>query len=647
MQGFINHPKLPPEQEAIRAKCFHSSGTFVEFTKEEVEQSIPERFERMVRLYPNQTAVKTRNHQLTYDELDRAANSVARAILSARTERPQPVALVLENDAPTIAGVFGALKAGKIFAAIDPSDAWERKSFLLEDSQANLIVTNNRNLSLAKSLAHNAIKIVNIDELDTLRAHTAPRICISPDDLAYILYTSGSTGKPKGVLSNHRKVLHHAMYYTNVFRVCKDDRLCLLSSYGSAQAAMITWSALLSGAGLYSLDLKEESLARLAEWLIDEEISVMHVIVTLFRHLISTLSGPERFPKLRVIRIGGSPASKRDVELFEKHFAPGCLLVNGLSSSETGIISQIFVNSNNPVIGTTVPVGYSADDKEILLLDEGGNEIGPNTVGEIAVRSRYLAPGYWRKPELTRAKFLSDPMQGDERIYLTGDLGRRFPDGCLEYIGRKDLRVKVRGYTIETAEVETTLRDHPAITEAAVVARDDQSGDKRLVAYLVLKRKPAPGVKELQRYLMEKLPSYMVPTSFVALDRLPLAPNGTKVDYDALPAPPLSSLEASTPFGPARTPTEENLTKIWADILTLDQVGIYASFFELGGHSLLAMQIIARINDTFHVEVPLRAFFESPTIEELAQLIEILCWSRDNSRTPDESHSRADETGEV
>jgi acyl carrier protein len=348
-----------------------------------------------------------------------------------------------------------------------------------------------------------------------------------------------------------------------------------------------------------------------------------------------------------VIRIGGSPASKRDVELFEKHFAPGCLLVNGLSSSETGIISQIFVNSNNPVIGTTVPVGYSADDKEILLLDEGGNEIGPNTVGEIAVRSRYLAPGYWRKPELTRAKFLSDPMQGDERIYLTGDLGRRFPDGCLEYIGRKDLRVKVRGYTIETAEVETTLRDHPAITEAAVVARDDQSGDKRLVAYLVLKRKPAPGVKELQRYLMEKIPSYMVPTSFVALDRLPLAPNGTKVDYDALPAPPLSSLEASTPFGPARTPTEENLTKIWADILTLDQVGIYASFFELGGHSLLAMQIIARINDTFHVEVPLRAFFESPTIEELAQLIEILCWSRDNSRTPDESHSRADETGEV
>src|SRR6266498_4090409 len=316
----------------MRDSYIAPTNPFITFNKEEIEQSIPDRFEQMVSLYPDRIAVRTRKHAFTYDALNKAANRVAQAILAKRGEEQEPVALLLENDAPTVAAILGVLKAGKIFVTIDPSDARARNAFLVEDSKANLIVTDKKHLYLAKELSQNALQLVNIDEFNTSLSDETPGLSIPPGALAYILYTSGSTGQPKGVLGNHRKALHHTMTYTNAFHVCKDDRLSLLSSYGSAQATMTMWNALLSGAALYSLDLKEESLAHLAAWVMQEEISVMHVIVTIFRYLISTLTGAERFPKLRLIRIGGSPASKKDVELFEKHFSSGCLLVNGLST---------------------------------------------------------------------------------------------------------------------------------------------------------------------------------------------------------------------------------------------------------------------------------------------------------------------------
>ena len=634
-------------QEAIRAKCFHPSGSFVEFNEEEVEQSIPHRFEQIVREYPDRIAVKTRNHTLTYSALNKAANRVARAILAKRGEEQEPVAILIENDAPTVASAFGALKAGKIFVTIDPSDTHARNAFLVEDSKASLVVTNNKNIHLARELAHNAIQLVNIDELDTSLSDESPGLSIPPDAFAHIVYTSGSTGQPKGVLSDHRKALHQAMTYTNAFHVCKDDRLSLLSSYGSAQATMIMWNALLSGAALHSLDLKEESLAHLAEWLIQEEISIMHVIVTIFRHLTSTLTGAGRFPNLRLIRIGGSPASKRDVELFEQYFPSHCLLVNGLSTSEGGIISHYFIDRNTPIPGSTVPVGYPGDDKEILLLDEEGKEVGPDCVGEIGVKSRYLSRGYWGRPDLTRAKFLPDPNGGDERVYLTGDLGRLLPDGALEYIGRKDFRVKVRGYSVEIGEIEMRLLDHEGVSESAVVALDDQSGDKRLVAYFVPRRQPAPMIGELQSFLKEKLPEYMIPSAFVMLDSLPLAPNGTKVDYRALPTPGQGRPELATPFVAPRTAIEEKLAKIWAEVLGVDHVGIHDNFFELGGHSLLAMQIISQIHAAFQVEPSLRRFFEAVTVEGLAELIETVRGTRENAQPVSSDLTSENETGEL
>jgi len=280
---------LPPEQEAIRTKCFHPSGTFVEFKKEEVEQSIPDRFEEQVAKYPNRVAVKTRNHTLTYDELNRLSNRVARAILAQRENGKAPVALLLEHDASVIAAILGVLKAGKIYVPLDPSYPQARTRYILEDSQAALIMTNSRNLVLASELARNRCQVINVDEIDISLSDADLDIPISPDAFAYILYTSGSTGQPKGVIQNHRNVLYLITNFTNGLHICSDDRMTLLYSASVSGAVKDIFGALLNGAGVLPFDLKEEGVGNLATWLIQEEISIYHSVSTVFRHFLGSL----------------------------------------------------------------------------------------------------------------------------------------------------------------------------------------------------------------------------------------------------------------------------------------------------------------------------------------------------------------------
>jgi len=267
-----------------------------------------------------------------------------------------------------------------------------------------------------------------------------------------------------------------------------------------------------------------------------------------------------------------------------------------------------------------VPVGYAVEDKEVILLDEGGCEVGVGQVGEIAVKSRYLAAGYWREPELTKARFLLDPNGGDQRIYLTGDLGRMEPDGCLFHLGRRDFQVKIRGYRVEVSEVEMALLEHAAVKEVAVASREVQSGDRRLVAYFVPTGQPAAGVRELRNFLKDRLPDYMIPSAFVMLRTLPLTPNG-KVDRLALPEPEKSRPELGTPFVAPSTPVEEELSRIWAEVLSLDQVGIRDNFFDLGGHSLAAARVVSQVIKQFQLELPLQSLFQSPTVAEMAMII--------------------------
>jgi acyl carrier protein len=316
--------------------------------------------------------------------------------------------------------------------------------------------------------------------------------------------------------------------------------------------------------------------------------------------------------------LASETVTKGDIELGAKHFLSSCIFSNGLGSTETGVLLLYYIDPSAPLETDRVPIGYPLQDMEILLLGEDGQEVGLNQVGEIAVRSRYLSPGYWRRPDLTRAKFR--PEGGDARIFLTGDLGKRLEDGCFEHLGRKDFLVKVRGFRVEAGDVEEKLSGYPGIKEAAVIGRAKTSGDTRLVAYIVPTKRPGPKVNELRRFLKERLPDYMIPSAFMTLDRLPRTPAG-KLDRKALPDAGNARPDLDTPFVTPRTPVEERLAQIWAEVLSLDGVGIHDNFFDLGGHSLAATRVVSQVIKQFQLELPLQSLFQSPTVAEMAVLI--------------------------
>jgi amino acid adenylation domain-containing protein len=597
------------------------TNAFIWFAKEETEQSIPQRFEQQVRRYPDRPAVKTKSHQLTYADLNNIANRVARVLLAQRGEGPESIALLLEHDALMIGAILGVLKAGKVYVPLDPTFPHARNAYILEDSQAGLIITNTENRSLADSLSDNRHPLIDIDALDPTLSDNNVNLSISADNLCNIIYTSGSTGQPKGVVQNHRNLLNVAMRYTNGLRIGAEDRLTLLQSYSVAGSVSNMLGALLNGASLFPYNVKDEGLIGLADLLIEEEITVYHSVPTVFRQFANTLTGEYSFPKLRLVRLGGEPVHPEDVQLYKEHFSSNSSFVNSYGASEAASALRYCVDKETEISGATVPVGYPLGDVKILLFDEDGKAVGFDQVGEIAIKSRSISPGYWHRPDLTLATFKTDPQDGRERIYRTGDLGYMQPDGCLVVTGRNDFRVKIRGFRIEVAEIELALRGLTKVKEAAVVAHEDQYDEKQLVAYVVPEPEQAPTTGELRGFLKDKLPDYMVPSAFVVLETLPLTPNG-KLDRLALPAPSLARLELDTNFVAPRTPVEEQLVEIWEEVLGLDRVGVHDDFFELGGHSLLATRVLSRVRGALRAELRLRYLFEAPTVAGLAERIE-------------------------
>jgi aryl carrier-like protein len=321
---------------------------------------------------------------------------------------------------------------------------------------------------------------------------------------------------------------------------------------------------------------------------------------------------------LRLIHLGGEPVTAKDVELYKKYFSPTCVLLHHLGSNETGTIAYSFIDKKTPIHGNTAPAGRSPDGSQILVLDEDGNDLGFNRIGEIAVQSGYLAVGYWRKPELTRAAFL--PAAGDERIYRTGDLGLLRPDGSLEHYGRKDFQVKIRGQRVEVVEIDMALSKHGAVKEAVTLACEDAHGDKCLVSYLVLESGRGVTSKELRTFLQQRLPDYMVPSSIVFLDAIPLNANG-KLDRRALPAPALDKDDEAPRHVLPKDRVEHGLVEIWKNLLGVHTVGIHDNFFDIGGHSLLLIQLHAQLQAAFAVDIPMIELFRSPTISAQAEYL--------------------------
>ena len=580
------------------------------------DQSIPDCFEEHVRKHPEQLAFKSKKNALTWDGLNRTANRIARSILEMCGGQERPIALLLDEEISMLAATMGVLKSGTGYVPLAPSHPRARNTYVLNEIEPTLIVTDSKSFSSATELAQRDCKLLNIDELDSGISTENLDLPISPDAIAYVTYTSGTTGEPKGVVSTHRKVLHSQSTQHKPFLLGPDDRF---TNVGSGERRT-PFAPLLSGAASFPWYVKEEGLAHLADWLIEEEITVYRSGPRVFRHFISVLTGKEDFSKLRVINLMGESVDKDDVELYKEHFPSNCLLVNTYAAVEVGTIRMLVIDKETRIAGQKVPVGYEIPDKEVMLLDDKGQEVGFNQVGEIAVKSRYLSLGFWRRPDLTQGKFLPDPNGGDKRIYLTGDLGRMLPDGCLEHHGRKDFQVKIRGLRVEISEVEGALRSIDIVREAVVIAREDGARDKHLVAYIVPVTSGALNVNAVRSLLEQKLAPHMVPSRFVVLEALPLTPTG-KLNRKALPDPGESRPDLDTPYAPSRTALERKLSQIWAKVLFLEQVGIHDSFIELGGNSLAATQVISQVMKKFQVEIPLRSLFEAPTIAKMAAVI--------------------------
>jgi amino acid adenylation domain-containing protein len=596
-----------------------SAGHFVPFSKEDIEQSIPRRFEAQVTKYPQKVAVHSKTGDVTYEELNKFSNCVAHFILSERGEEPEPVALLTEDGPTTIGVILGLLKSRKIYVALNPSDQKSVIQSAMDDARIDLLLTDSKHVTLSNELAKDRYRVVNIDAIkDSARLGDNPDISISPDDFAYIFYTSGSTGRPKGVVDNHRNVLHNIMRYTNSLKIVPEDRLTLLQSCSFSGSVSSLFCALLNGATSYPFSLKKEGAKRLGLFLRDEKITIYHSVPSIFR-LIAT--GEWDYPALRIIRLEGDPSSPKDIDLYKKHFSDSCILVNGLGATECGIVRQFFVNKATPIPDTVVPVGNDVEDMRVRLLDEAGQEAAPGSIGEIAIESKYLAKGYWHRPDLTLAAFLPHPHCENARIYLTGDLGRFQPDGCLEYRGRKNFQMKIRGQWVETAAVEKALHEFGYFNEVEVLTRAEDALKPLLVAYLVPKATPAPAASAIRRFLAKRLPDHMVPTSYVFLDRLPINGNG-KVDRRALPPPVHAQPDTAIALVPPKGELQLHLQIIWEEVLGIHPIGMCDDFFDLGGDSLKALIMMAAVEKETETRVPSEVLLADPTVKALADYIQ-------------------------
>lgn len=610
--------KLPPEQEAIWAKCFHPSGMFVEFPIEDVETSIPARFEKIVRMYPDRLAVKMGDHRLTYDQLNQSANRIAGAILHKCAPGSEAIALLFGHGIELIAAILGTLKAGKFYVAIDPQFPPSRIGLILEDCQSRLIVTDSLNCDLAATFTTHGRTLLNSDNLDTT-ASASVFGSAAPSDPAGIMYTAGSTGTPKGVVKSHRHWLETTRLNSCALEIRVEDRLTLLHSPAFAAAEAMFHSSLLNGAALFPFDVKTAGIEVLIRWLVSEDITVLHTTPALFRQLADALRGTPAPQCLRLIRLTGALMTAADFELYKNTFAAHTLLQPGMGSTETGQLCSGIVDHGFSFPEQGSPIGYPYERKDVTLVDDDGREVGPGELGEIVVRSRYLASGYWRNAELTSAKFLLDAGGGDERTYRTGDLARRLPDGFLIHMGRKDSITKIRGYRVSLDEVETAMMECPAVQEAAAVTWDSTSGEKYLAAYVVPTASQSPSASGLRAFLKAKLPDYMIPTRVIFLDRLPQT--GGKVDRKSLADPGNARPKLDSAFVAPRSSIEKELSRIWSEILGIGTVGIYDNFLDLGGHSLAATRVLTRVIQSFQLELPVKAVFNAPTVAEMALII--------------------------
>jgi amino acid adenylation domain-containing protein len=568
---------------------------------------VHELFAAHARRQPEATAVAAADGScLTYGELEARSNRLAWHLRALGVGPEVLVAICADRTPARVVGIVGALKAGGAYVSLDPGYPKDRLAYLLEDAGAPVLLTEERFLPALPETRARVILLDGAWEGDESRA---PESGVTPDNLSYVVYTSGSTGRPKGVQIPHAGLMNLVRWHQDLYGVAPGERGTQIASPAFDASIWELWPYLAGGASLHIPDEETRlSSSGMIRWWSEQGITLAYLMTPLAEGVLEEEIPEGLNLKVRALIIGGDRLHRRPRPEV------GFRLMNHYGPAEYTVTSTVVQVPPEGQGGAIPTIGRAVDNTRIYVLDQRQHPVPVGVPGELYVAGVGLARGYHERPDLTAEKFVPDPFSEEPgaRMYRTADLVRYLPDGDMDFLGRLDHQVKIRGLRIELGEIESVLGQHPEVREAAVLVREDRPGDKRLTAYVV----GSAGVEDLRAFLRERLPEYMIPAAFLLLDSLPLTSNG-KVDRRALPAPEWQPEAYVAP----RNPVEAVLAAIWSKVLKVDKVGVHDNFFDLGGHSLLMTQVTSRVRRTFRVEVPLRAYFESPTVERLAEVV--------------------------
>jgi len=615
--SFMNNQEL-----RISYRAPLSSGR-IPFSREYLKKTVVDRFEFIVKTHPQSVAINDMGDEYTYQELNLHATTLAREIYRKQKRfgnQENAIGLILGQKVDTIIGILGTLKAGGFFTPIDPGLPNRRITYLLNDSNVKLLITNNKYLPIISRFGFDEKHVINLDTLEQGNLEENLEIHGDENSITNLVYTSGSTGNPKGVIFTNRNLLHSAWWGGEIYAISPKDRVSLISSFSFGGAILHSFRALLNGGSLYLYDIKNNGLKKLGKWLIDNNLTVFQATPTTFRQFVKLIEEEDSFPALRIVNMGGETIRRSDIELFYKYFSENTLLRLGGGTTEALIIATCFLKHGSVLPPLGVPMGYIIPDKEVEIWDEHNRLVYGEEIGEIVVRSKFLSAGYWNQSDRKQQGFFADPDCKKSGLYKTGDLGILTTEGLLFHKGRKDFQIKIRGQRVELGEIETTLLALEGVLEAAVIGRPDPEGETRLIAYLVPEKEINFSISLIRSYLTERLPDYMVPRYYYFLEEFPLT-TSMKTDYSSLPDPGTDRPNIDTPYMPPRSSLEEKLASIWSEVLNVVPIGINDSFFDLGGHSLQVTQIINKVQAEFMMPIKISQLFEAPTVLELAALI--------------------------
>ncbi|WP_338045026.1 amino acid adenylation domain-containing protein, partial [Myxococcus vastator] len=589
------------------------SGTAAHYPR---EMSLAQLFEAQAQRTPDAVAVEYEDQQLTYVELNRRANQLAHHLKGMGVGPEVRVGLCVERSLELVVSVLGILKAGGVYVPLDASYPLERLAWMKQEAGVTLLVGQQHLLeSMGRSGTESRVCVDT--EWETQIAHqpvSTSSANVSGGNLAYVLFTSGSTGKPKGVGVPHRAVSRLVMG-TDFAHFGPEEVWLQLAPISFDASTLEVWGALLHGAKLVVYPAGTPSLEELGRKLESSGVTSLWLTAALFEQMQARQ--PKALASVRQLLAGGDALP---VSRVKERLAAGGVLINGYGPTENTTFSSTYRMEKPEEVGASVSIGRPVKNTVAYVLNGAMRPVPVGVPGELYVGGDGLAVGYVGRPELTAERFVPSPYGEGARLYRTGDVVRWLGNGTLEFLGRADTQVKVRGYRIELGEVEAALAQHSGVNEAVVVARDDGSEGKRLVAYVTARDAASLDAGALRSHMKQRLPEYMVPSAYVVLESLPLTPNG-KVDRKALPAPETHSQKPAH-FEAPRTPTEEKLASLFSEVLNVERVSVEEDFFELGGHSLLATQLVSRVREAFRVELPLRTVFESRSVETLARRLD-------------------------